>query len=274
MINLIEANRRRSTEIRPIESNEFPENRDFLQTTISAAKVLEQAGLSPGDWFIISGGNVGLQQMARGINDRKPTDVDIVIRHQTPEHGTQILERIFETLNSGNVFINNKLIREPREHYGFKFNNPILESCSNHGCNFPVDFLTHMVTQFPESAFIPSLKGVSYVFPNTESILFDHTRPVMVDGQEIRLGNPAYVLFYKMCMNRNGLMNGGTGTPKQDDDDLLRMLQMKLVMPHDQEFRGILRVMFGNNPQLEAEFLKILTFKVREVVGKYNSKNA
>ncbi|PJE63993.1 hypothetical protein COU89_00375 [Candidatus Roizmanbacteria bacterium CG10_big_fil_rev_8_21_14_0_10_45_7] len=250
---------------RGIERSAYPEYAPFLDTVVQVGNVLDQIGLPRKDWFVTAGGSVTLRQLDQKIIDRKPTDADIIIWHSDPKDGYEKLQQIYAALHASTGFGGIEFLTDPREHHGYRFTNPIVQTDFN---EFPVDFLTTMITVFPQCATVPLLANRAYSYPTNQRVLFDYTDHVIVDGQKVHVAHPAFTGFYKVTMNRNGnglCAYGGqtqVGVPKQDTHDLCRLYQLGLLDPHYPGSAEVWNALTYDNPILKEEIVAKLEEKL------------
>jgi hypothetical protein len=170
-----------------IRTELWPERRAFLDAVDTAGRAIDMIGIPRTDWFVISGGSVALRQMSSGIGDRHPTDVDIVIAHDDDESAAAILRDLYQCLAEmeavGEVH-DTRYHLDPREHHGFVFNNSLIETVQGPrgSGGMPIDFLTAMTTVFPDTAPIPSLRGVAHRFPTENKALYEGGDALLVNG--------------------------------------------------------------------------------------------
>lgn len=247
-----------------ISPEAFPQHTPFLEAVMTTAKLLQTAGVSPDGAMIISGGGIALRQLAKNNPDRIPTDLDIVIHYQNEDEAFQILQRVCDILRQTATYQQPNLITQPRPHWQFVFPNPILEAVySNNGLGaFPVDFMTTMTTIFPDEAHIPKLRGVKYQFPIDNRALFDYASWVVVGDQKVKITHPAFALFYKLTMNRNGDNSQHPNNPKQDDDDIIRMAQLGLIDFDDPGFKEVMKTMTYGDKELMKQIMAATYRKV------------
>lgn len=251
--------------ISSIDSKQFPKHQVFLKTVETISGLLQSVGIPPEEAMVISGGSVALRQMSLGRDERIPTDTDLVLRYKDGQDAHNILNRVALELQKAPEFRNTQLITKPRTHWGFRFTNPIIESLYvGDGYDaFPIDIMTEMVTVFPDKSPAPLLSGVAYDFPNYNPRLFELSQPIQVGTDRIiRVASPAFVLFYKLTMNRNGENGNHPGHPKQDDLDLKWMWEMGLINLDNPEFEEVFKIMSQDNLEIEEQLLQFLQLKI------------